>query len=364
MAKRIVVAMSGGVDSSVAALLLHREGYDVVGLFMKNGISAATGARPGKQGCCSVEDAADARRVADTLGVPFYALDYREGFERLIDHFVDSYAAGRTPSPCVLCNTWLKFGELLAFAGEIGAEAVATGHYARRVEMPGGRLGLRKARDRAKDQTYFLASLSDGQLERARFPLGDLTKEEARALARDAGLRTADKAESMEICFVPGGDYRALLSERRPDALAGGDLVDAAGRAVGRHPGHGAFTIGQRRGLGVALGEPAYVTAIDPSSREVTVGPREALARGRLVGERMRWVSIAPPEGPVRCRAQIRHRSPAAPATATPLEGDEVLIAFDEPVYAVAPGQALALYDEADDLVLAGGFIGRVPSAT
>ncbi len=367
--ERVLVAMSGGVDSSVAAFLLREAGCDVVGLFLRNGVSSEGRAGSLRQGCCSVEDALDARRVADRLGIPFYALDYKEGFGRLIDYFVDSYNRGETPSPCVLCNQWLKFGSLLAFAREIGAAAVATGHYAR-VERTGGgggagRYALRRAADRAKDQTYFLASLSQEQLAAARFPVGGLTKPEVREIARRAGLRVAEKPESMEICFVPGGDYRRLLAERAAGALRAGEIRDERDRAVGTHAGYQTVTVGQRRGLGLALGRPAYVTEIDPARNLVRVGPREALARRALRGERMTWVSRDPPAPgeEVRCEAQVRHRHPPAPATARALDegGATVEVRFDRPVEAIAPGQALVLYE--GDYVLAGGWIAREPPA-
>jgi tRNA-specific 2-thiouridylase len=360
VSERVVVAMSGGVDSSVACLLMKEQGYDCVGLFLKNGISAGPNASHFKQGCCSVEDAGDARRVAEHLGVPFYALDYGDDFGRLIDHFVDEYAAGRTPSPCVHCNTWLKFGKLTAFAQSLGAVAVVTGHYAQRVELPGGRFGLRRAADEAKDQTYFLASLSQEQLRWARFPLAAMTKDEVRDRAEAAGLRTARKPESMEICFVPDGDYRKVLEEHRPGTFREGEIVDhETGRVVGTHQGYPGFTVGQRRGLGVAAGHPIYVTEIEPATNRVKVGPKNLLARSRLLGERMTWVSVECPEGPIRCRAQVRHRSEPRLATATPLPGAEVDVALDDSVDAIAPGQALALYAEDEDLVLAGGWIQK-----
>lgn len=360
MPERVIAAMSGGVDSSVAALLLKEAGYDVVGVFLKNGVrEPADGARPGHQGCCSIEDAADARRVADALGIPFYAVDYSGGFARLIDRFVSDYNAGRTPSPCVLCNQWLKFGTLLDLARQLSATTVATGHYARIERHPGGRFALLRAIDRAKDQSYFLSGLTQAQLAACRFPVGGMTKPEVRARARAAGLRTAEKAESMEICFVPGGDYRALLAERSPDAVRPGEIVDRAGAVLGRHEGHQGFTVGQRRGLGLARSLPVYVTAIDAGANRIIVGPRENLAREELTADEVVWVSRPPPAvgEPLRCAAQIRHRHAPAPATATVLSGGRVRVRFDRPEDAVAPGQAVALYDEAGEEVLAGGWI-------
>ncbi len=357
--ERVVAAMSGGVDSSVTALLLKEAGHDVVGLFLKNGVSAPSDARPGHQGCCSVEDAGDARRVADALQIPFYALDYGDEFDRLIDRFVADYGAGRTPSPCVLCNQRLKFGSLGEFARRIGATAVATGHYAQVERAPSGRFALRRAADRAKDQTYFLASLSQDQLAACRFPVGGMTKPEVREIARRAGLRTAEKPESMEICFVPGGDYRRVLEERAPGSLRPGEIVDEGGRVLGRHAGHQGFTIGQRRGLGLAAPAPVYVTAIDAPANRIVVGPREALGRRELVATDVVWgAGDAPPPGEtVRCAAQVRSRHAPAPAAAEALPDGRVRVRFDAPVDAIAPGQAVALYDEAGEVVLAGGFI-------
>ncbi|GIW71703.1 MAG: tRNA-specific 2-thiouridylase MnmA [Planctomycetota bacterium] len=393
--ERVVVAMSGGVDSSVAAWLLVQAGCEVIGLFLRNGIEApaaqagadgaeakagcasgAAGAGGGarqrrlRQGCCSVADAADARRVADALGIPFYALDYSEPFARLIEYFVDSYQRGETPSPCVLCNTWLKFGTLLEFAERLGAVAVATGHYARRLlpseqaRAAGGRLGLLRARDRDKDQSYFLAGLDQHQLARCRFPLGEYTKAEVRALARQAGLKTADKPESMEICFVPGGDYRRLIAARRPGSVRPGEVVDTEGRVLGMHAGYQGYTVGQRRGLGLGgTGRALYVTRVEPATNRVVVGPRNLLARRDLLAERVNWV-VEPPEvgEPLRCEAQVRHRHRAAAATARRLADGRVHVRFEAPVEAIAPGQAVVLYR--GERVLAGGWIAREPAGT
>ena len=362
--ERILVAMSGGVDSSVAALLLQQAGFEVVGLFLRNGVKAPEGGgRPGHQGCCSVDDAHDAARVADLLGIAFYALDYKDGFERLIESFVDSYGRGETPSPCVLCNQWLKFGSLLEFSRKIGASAVATGHYARTVVRPDGRVALLRAADRAKDQSYFLASLSQQQLSACRFPLGHLTKPAVRELARGAGLRTAEKAESMEICFVPGGDYRRLLEERAPGSLRPGPIVDEEGAEVGTHDGFQGFTIGQRKGLGVARGAPAYVTEIDPSRNLVRIGTRPALARRDLLARDVVWGGRGEPSPgeAIRCQVQVRHRHAPAPASARREPDGRVRVDFDEPIDAIAPGQAVVL--SLGDEILAGGWIAGAASS-
>ena len=352
VAERVVAAMSGGVDSSVAALLLREAGCEVVGVFLENGVGRC--AR-----CCSLEDAADARTVARRLGIPFHALDCGEDFARLADFFVESYCRGTTPSPCVLCNEWIKFGKLAEFAREIGASAIATGHYARLERLASGRRALRRGVDRAKDQSYFLGTLTQDRLAGARLPLGSLRKEEVRTIARRAGLEVAEKPESMEICFVPGDDYRRLIEERRPGSLRPGELADETGRVIGRHPGFQCFTVGQRSGLGIALGYPAYVTAIDPEANRVIVGPRASLARSQLTAEHITWVSREPPrpEEPFRCLAQVRSRHTAAPATAWLRDDGRLLVRFDRPVEAIAPGQACVLYD--GDLVLAGGWISR-----
>ena len=355
--------MSGGVDSSVAAKLLLAAGYDVVGLFLRNGIAAPTSPtttsckRP-KQGCCSVEDAADARRVAASLDIPFYALDYSDQFERLIDHFVDSYNRGETPSPCVLCNTWLKFGELVAFAKRIGAVAVATGHYARVVNCEKtGRLAIARAHDSDKDQSYFLAGLNQEQLAWCRFPLGELTKPQVRDMASEASWSVADKPESMEVCFVPDGDYRTLIEKRRPGSLQAGEIVDSEGNVLGRHDGFQGFTVGQRKGLGVSATEPLYVQRLDTQSNRVVVGTRTLLARRGLVARDVVWNSVEEPKTgeSFACKAQIRHRHRAQPAVATVLADTRIGVLFDEPVEAVAPGQAVVLFR--GDTVLAGGWI-------
>ena len=358
--KRVVCALSGGVDSSVAAALLLEQGWDVIGLFMRSGVSGhATGE---KQGCCSVEDALDARRVADKLGIPFYALNMKDEFGRVIDAFVEGYARGRTPNPCVLCNRWLKFGHVLSFADKVGAAKVATGHYAR-LDEEGGRLVLRRPADRKKDQTYVLALLTQAQLARSVFPLAALEKPEVRERARALGLeRVAAKKDSVEICFVPGNDYRPVVRERlsaEHPAGRAGDFVDTSGNVLGRHEGVLGFTIGQRKGLGQGFGKRAYVAALDPASGRVVLGDRADLEARALLAREVEW-QIAPlaPGETLGVRAQIRYNHAAVPATVTGLE-DGVRVDFDEPEVAVAPGQLCALYDEADDRVLGAGWIER-----
>ena len=363
----MVAALSGGVDSAVAAAILVEQGHDVTGVFLRNGIEAGPAAKRARQGCCGIDDAADAAGVARRLGIPFYALDYADGFDRLIAGFADAYARGRTPNPCIVCNRDLKFGRLLAFADALGAEAVATGHYARLVER-GGRCALRAAVDCAKDQTYVLFPLDQAQLRRSRFPLGELTKREVRERAAALGLSVAEKPESMEICFVPGGDYRAIVRERAPDALREGPIVDAAsGARVGRHGGVGTVTIGQRRGVALRgttpsspARPPSFVTAIDPETNVVTTGPRESVMRRRVVVSAWNGVARPLPEPGEALRgvAAVRraHRPSACVVRRVPGEDRRVEALFDDPVEAPAPGQALVFWDDVG-VVLGGGWI-------
>lgn len=344
---RVLAAMSGGVDSSVAALLLQRQGCDVVGVFMRNGVAGKGG--PQDKSCCSASDSADAAQVADRLGIPFYSVDYSPEFGALIDHFADEYRRGRTPNPCVLCNTQLKFGQLISLADDLGAAAVATGHYAR---QEGGR--LLTAVDADKDQTYYLFGIERGSLARARFPLGGLTKPEVRALAAEAGLRTAQKPESMEICFVTSGDYRDVVRARGGTGTPG-RFVDADGRELGRHDGVGGFTVGQRRGL-PALGRPFYVGRIDAGSGDVVLVERDGLRATTAAVRGVHWLVDAPTVGSaVRAQVKVRARSAAAPATVWPDGVGGARVEFDAPVAAVTPGQAAVFYDGA--VVLGGGWL-------
>ena len=369
---RIVLAMSGGVDSSVAAWLLLRQGHEVIGLFMRHGIEAPAscsppsgGPGPARQGCCSAADAEDARRVADVLGIPFYAVDFQEGFGRIVDYFCDEYVAGRTPNPCIVCNTWLKFGKLLEYADGVGAEYVATGHYARLVpagQQPehsasaqGGELpALCRGRDPAKDQSYVLFGVSRSLLPRLSLPVGEYRKEEIRRFAAALGLRVADKPDSQEICFVPDRDHARLVRERRGKVNTSGEIVTTDGRVVGRHGGLEHFTVGQRKGLRVAFGERRYVVRIEPQSRRVVVGTLEELARSELTAGQANWL-VDPPVAPFVCEVKIRYRSPPVKATVEPLERDRFRVRFDEPCRGIAPGQAAVCYD--GDRVLGGGWI-------
>ena len=354
---RIVVAMSGGVDSSVAAALLAADGHEVVGLSMQL-YDQREGARPFGS-CCTLDDLHDARRVARRLGIPHYVVNFERRFdERVVAPFVREYAAARTPIPCVRCNSDLKFASLLDRARGFDAERVATGHYARIETGPAGGGGavrrLRRPVDRDKDQCYFLFSLTQAQLARASFPLGGMRKSEVRDYARRHGLPVADKPDSHEICFVPDGDYAAFVERRLPDGPREGPVVDAAGRVLGRHAGVHRFTVGQRKGLGVSSPAPLYVTAIDAASGAVTVGPRAALERTALTAGGVNWIA-GPPRPGLAVTAQIRHHHPPAPARVWPLDGAALRLEFDEPQPAVAPGQAVVIYD--GDVVLGGGWI-------
>src|SRR6266852_3848183 len=277
MPVRVVLAMSGGVDSSVAALLLKQQGYEVIGLFMRTGVHGAADDSPSrKKGCCSALDAGDARRVADRLDIPFYALDFEQDFDRIIDYFADEYLAGRTPNPCVVCNNWLKFGKLWSYGKQLQADYIATGHYAQ-VRADDGRLDLCRAVDDDKDQSYVLFGLRRSILPRLLFPIGGLRKDEVRSLAREAGLGVHDKPDSVEICFVPDGDHAALIRRRRPELVTAGHIVDTAGNVLAEHDGIENFTIGQRKGLGFAAGRRRYVLKIVPGHNQVTIGDREEL---------------------------------------------------------------------------------------
>jgi tRNA-specific 2-thiouridylase len=372
---RIVLAMSGGVDSSVAAHLLVEAGHEVIGVFMRHGEAspvacasagqaAAAGlpivaARPDhKQGCCTASDAEDARRVADRLGIAFYALNLEQEFARIIDYFVNEYTAARTPNPCVMCNNWIKFGKLFDYADSVDAAYVATGHYARLTREAEGPPALRRGVDASKDQSYVLAGVRRELLPRMLLPVGEFHKPEIRRRAAELGLRVADKKDSQEICFVTSGKHGEFIRDRR-DRLdqatdTAGEIVTTAGEVVGAHPGIESFTIGQRKGLGVALGEPQFVVRIEPDTRRVVIGARDDLARDRLTAEGVNWL-VDPPAASLPCEVQIRYNSTAAPALVEQLDRDRLQITFDEPRHGVAPGQAVVCYDV--DRVLCGAWI-------
>jgi tRNA-specific 2-thiouridylase len=364
----IAVAMSGGVDSSAAAAMLAHQGGAVVGLTLqlwdqtrlagKHGIPDA----PKAGRCCSLDDVYDARRVAEHLGIPYYVVNQQERFEQdVVRPFVSEYLAGRTPIPCSLCNNHLKFDQLLQTARSIGADRIATGHYAiNDYDTERSRWILKRPADRAKDQTYFLFGLTQQQLSRTIFPLGRLTKPEVREVARQRGLTLAEKPDSQEICFIPGGDYKQFLTayleeqgEQFPETA--GELVASNGEIVGRHEGISNFTVGQRKGLGVSSPSPLYVLNIDPASHRVTIGADAELATRKLRAHRLNWISIPELTVPMRVQAKIRHRHEPAWATVEPVGADEVMATFDEPQRAVTPGQSAVFYD--GDEVVGGGWI-------
>ena len=359
---RVLCALSGGVDSAVAAARLKAGGADVLGVHYRTGATAADpGAAGSSRSCCGADDARDARATAAVLGIPFYVVDVSDAFlSDVVGGFVAAYARGRTPNPCVACNGSVKFGRLRELAGAFSAQAVATGHYARTAPRADGGTRLLRGVDPRKDQSYVLASLTQDQLSIARFPLGDSRKEDVRAEARARGLPVADKPDSQELCFVPDGDLRGALFALAPSLARKGDVVHADGRVLGRHDGAAGFTVGQRRGVGVAAAAPLHVVAVDPAAARVTLGPREACLARRVRVERPNWIDEPPPppgeERALRVEARIRHA--AAPLAATlSARGDGTLdVVFDEPAFAPAPGQLLVAYR--DQAVLVAGEIG------
>jgi tRNA-specific 2-thiouridylase len=365
MPETIAVAMSGGVDSSVVAGMLHRQGERVIGLTMQlwNQRRLPELATSGPTGrCCSIDDVYDARHVAQHLGIPYYVVNFEDRFEQqVVKPFVDEYLAGRTPIPCTLCNNFIKFDQFLEMADGVGASRIATGHYARIVWNPAsGRWEMRRSADRAKDQTYFLFGLTQPQLARTMFPLGGFEKSQVRELARELAIPTAEKPDSQEICFVPNGDYAGFIDAYfREQGVAPentrGELVMADGRVVGEHSGVHHFTVGQRRGIGVAAGEPLYVIATEPATRRVVIGRNDALLRATMRVKDLNWISIAPPGAPIRAEIKIRNKHAAAAATITPVDSTRVEVHFDEPQRAVTPGQGAVFYS--GDLVLGGGWI-------
>jgi tRNA-specific 2-thiouridylase len=361
---RIAVAMSGGVDSSVAAVILKESGHDVVGFSMQlwnQRSNPVQGEEPRTGTCCSLEDFHDARSVAAALGIPYYVVNLEREFEReVVQSFVEEYREGLTPSPCVLCNSHMKFDHLLQMAERVRATHVATGHYARiEFDRECGRYGLLKGRDPGKDQSYFLFGLSQEQLARALFPLGGLEKSRVREIAHAYGLGVAKKPESQEICFVPDGDYAGFVERHHPELPAGepGEIVNSDGRVLGSHPGIHHYTIGQRRGLNVSHSEPLYVIGIEPRLGRVVVGERSRLAGRQFPVVRLNWVSVAPPARPVRARVKIRSRHSEAEATLAPSGSGRWKVEFDEPQLAITPGQAAVFYE--GDRVLGGGWIAR-----
>ena len=355
-----MVAMSGGVDSSVAALLLAQEGYEVVGVTLRLWSGGESGEPAAGRGCCTIEDIDDARRVCQMIGARHYLVSAEREFRTfVVDYFVREYQRGRTPHPCIMCNDRIKFDFLLQRALLVGADYVATGHYARTVTEPGGEARLLRSLDPAKDQSYVLFGLGQTQLQRLRLPLGWHTKEEVRGLAKAAGLPVAEKPDSQDICFIPPGGYGEFLQARVTPTP--GEVVDSAGRLLGRHPGVEFFTVGQRRGLGLQGGEtggelktPMYVIRLEPETGRVVVGPEAELFAPGLRTQEVRWTRGRPPQGAVSVGAKIRYKASEAPATLV-ADGDGALVWFEEPQRAVTPGQAVVFYQGAE--VLGGGFI-------
>ena len=363
----IAVAMSGGVDSSTVAAMLRAEGHNVIGLTMQlwnqRRLAGREGLPESVQGrCCSLDDVYDARRVAQQIGIPYYVVNHEERFERdVVRPFVEEYLSGRTPIPCSLCNNHLKFDQLLIVARQVGAERIATGHYARAVyDDKRDRWLLKRPRDLSKDQTYFLFGLTQDQLSRTLFPLGDLTKPEVRELARKYSLAIAEKPDSQEICFVPGGDYKRFIdaylaeqSESLPDTS--GELVTTEGQVLGEHSGIHNFTVGQRKGLGVATGSPLYVIQISGEKKQVVVGADKDLYSPTLRARRINLILVEDLREPMRVTVKIRHRHEPAPAMIEKTDDDEILVTFDQPQRAITPGQAAVFYD--GDIVVGGGWI-------
>jgi len=363
----IAVAMSGGVDSSAVAAMLRAEGHSLVGLTMQlwnqRRLAGHAGMPESVQGrCCSIDDVYDARRVAEKIGIPYYVVNHEARFERdVVKPFVSEYLAGRTPIPCSLCNNFLKFDEFLVMARQIGAEKIATGHYARvAYSEESGRWLLQRPVDRAKDQTYFLFGLTQEQLSRTLFPLGEMTKAEVREIARQHGLASAEKPESQEICFVPGGDYKRFIEaylEEQGEVLpdSSGELVTTDGASIGEHAGVHNFTVGQRKGLGVATGSPLYVIQINPADHKVVLGKDEELFSKTLRARDLNWISVEDLREPMRVSVKIRHRHEPAMAWIRKTGDDEVTGTFDEPQRAITPGQAAVFYD--GEIVVGGGWI-------
>lgn len=376
--------MSGGVDSSVAAALLLEQGYQVVGCFMRLGSddeaeaadgydnirdetcdpaqSPGAGPKGHKQGCCSVNDASDARLVAAMLDVPFYVLNFKKDFGRIIDYFVDEYNAGRTPNPCVRCNDWLKFGKLHDYARSIDADYIASGHYAQ-IQSPGTpgndtpHARLLRGVDHGKDQSYVLFGSPRDRLDEMLLPIGGMQKSQVRQLARDMNLLVGDKPDSQEICFVPDNDYARLVERRSPEEVNPGDIINAQGEVVGQHPGHQHFTIGQRRGVGVAFGYPIYVTDRDPATNTVTIGKQDDLLSQGLTASQTNWLVDDVPSDWRACDVKVRYNSPPTPGRFRVTGPDKLEVRFDQPVSAVTPGQAVVCYE--GDQVLGGGWIDR-----
>lgn len=353
---RVVVGMSGGVDSSATAALLLEQGYDVVGITLKLWPQDCVSRAEDK--CCGPQAVMDARAVCHKLGIPYYLIDEAAEFQtRVIQYFADEYKAGRTPNPCVMCNQNLKFGRLLSRADQLGAQFIATGHFARVETSDSGRTLLRRGRDLRKDQSYFLFSLRQEQLARAMFPLGEKTKSDTRDVARHCQLKTADKEESMEICFVPDNDYGKFLQQAKLVEKHAGEVVNLQGEVLGHHDGIEFYTIGQRKGLGISSAKPLYVLELDPATNRVIVGDDSALERDSFMVDRCNWIAFEQPSSEFEATVKIRYSHPGTPATISPIANGRAEVRLHAPQRAVTPGQAAVFYQ--DDLVLGGGWISR-----
>lgn len=354
--KKVVVGMSGGVDSSVAAYLLKEQGYEVIGVTMQIWQDEAQCKIEENGGCCGNSAVEDARRVAAQLEIPYYVMNFKKEFkENVIDYFVDEYKNGRTPNPCIACNRYVKWESLLQRSMEIGADYIATGHYARIEQLPNGRFAIRNSVTAKKDQTYALYNLTQEQLSRTLMPIGDYTKDEIRAIAEKIGIQVANKPDSMDICFVPDQDYAGYIERETDYKAIPGNFVDIDGNVIGRHQGILHYTVGQRKGLGLAMGHPVFVVAIRPETNEVVIGENKDVFSPKLYADRLNFMGIAHLEGEMRCMAKIRYSHAGAPCTIR-MAGDDLLeCVFDEAQRAITPGQALVLYD--GDHVLGGGTI-------
>lgn len=356
MGKKVVVGMSGGVDSSVAAYLLKQQGYDVVGVTMQIWQDESHEEIEKKGGCCGLSAVDDARRVAAMLDIPYYVMNFKSEFKRdVIDYFVREYLAGRTPNPCIACNRYVKWESLLTRSIQIGADYIATGHYARICELPNGRYAIRNSVTAKKDQTYALYNLTQEQLKRTLMPIGDYTKEQVRKIAEDIGLMVAGKPDSMEICFVPDNDYASFIEKETGVTSVPGDFVDVDGNVIGKHRGVIHYTVGQRKGLGIALGKPAFVVAIRPEQNQVVIGEDRDVYTERLYANNLNFMAVDDISEPVHVKAKIRYSHEGAYCTVRKIDSDTIECIFDQPVRAVTPGQAVVLYD--GEYVLGGGTI-------
>lgn len=362
MSEKVVVGMSGGVDSSVAAYLLQKQGYEVIGVTMQIWQEEAVRVQEENGGCCGLSAVEDARRVADRLGIRYYVMNFRGEFQKyVIDYFVSEYRNGRTPNPCIACNHYVKWESLLQRSLEIGADGIATGHYARIGKLANGRYAVRKSVTAAKDQTYALYGLTQEQLARTRMPVGEYTKEDVRKMAEEAGLLVAYKPDSQEICFVPDGDYASFIERETGRADEKGNFVDVYGNILGVHKGITHYTVGQRKGLGLAMGHPVFVTELRPETNEVVIGENGDVFRTTLRASRLNFMSVPELDGEVRAVAKIRYNHQGSDCTVRMVGKDTVEVVFDQPQRAVTPGQAVVFYE--GDYVMGGGTIDRADSS-